>query len=134
MASTPTISTASLKKAQYINLTTFRKSGEGVATPVWFAEHDSQLFVFTFIKTGKVKRVRNSDRVTVASCNARGVVKGPTIAGTATLLESEAERVAARQVLQRKYGLIWRVWQLFAIRGKLAQTTIIAITPTPAIQ
>jgi len=134
MASTPTISTASLKKAQYINLTTFRKSGEGVATPVWFAEHDSQLFVFTFIKTGKVKRVRNSDRVTVASCTARGVVKGPTIAGTATLLESEAERVAARQVLQRKYGLIWRVWQLFAIRGKLAQTTIIAITPTPAIQ
>jgi uncharacterized protein len=46
---------------KFINLETFRKSGVGVRTPVWFAERDGQFFVYTLLNFGKVKRIRNCD-------------------------------------------------------------------------
>ena len=58
-----------LANAQYINLTTFRKSGVAVATPVWFAEHAGTLYVETTASTGKVKRIRHTSRATI--CSAR---------------------------------------------------------------
>jgi len=88
----------------YISLETFRKSGLGVKTPVWFVLHDDTFYVYTEADSGKVKRIRNNPRVRVAVCNMRGDVKGPWVDATASIIEGE-ERRAADRLLDRKYFL-----------------------------
>ena len=62
---------------KYISLTTFRKNGVGVSTPVWFGEDGDKLYVMTRSDMGKAKRIRNNPRVRVAPCTIRGKVTGP---------------------------------------------------------
>ncbi len=97
---------------KYISLTTFRKNGTGVSTPVWFGEDDGKLYVMTRSDMGKTKRIRNNPRVKVARCTIRGKVTGPEFAAQARILPQE-EQAHARQTINRKYWmarlpLIWR--------------------------
>ncbi len=71
-----------LQGAKYISLTTYRRTGEGVATPVWFAQEADRLYIETGPKTGKVKRMRRTPRVTLAPCTFGGAVTGPALAGS----------------------------------------------------
>ena len=89
---------------KYISLTTFRKSGAAVATPVWFGEQDGKLYVMTRSDMGKTKRIRNNPQVRVAPCTMRGKVTGPEFAATARLLPPE-DFAKARQPINRKYLL-----------------------------
>lgn len=89
---------------KYISLKTFRKSGVGVATPVWFGEEDGKLYVMTRSDMGKTKRIRNNPEVTVAPCTIRGKVTGSEWPATARLLPSE-DFDRARKTLTRKYLL-----------------------------
>jgi uncharacterized protein len=98
---------------KYINLVTFRKSGQGVATPVWFAEDGDVLFVYTLAEAGKVKRIRNNPRVRVAPCDMRGRVRGPWAEATARILEGEEAR-RAESLLNAKYGWQKRLLGFFA--------------------
>ena len=96
---------------KYISLTTFRKSGAGVPTPVWFGEDDGKLFVMTRRDMGKTKRIRNNPQVKVAPCTIRGKVTGPEFSATARILP-QADHPRARQAINRKYWmaripLIW---------------------------
>ena len=96
---------------KYISLTTFRKTGAGVATPVWFAEDDGKLYVMTASRLGKYKRIRNNPQVRVAPCTIRGKVTGPEFPAVARILPPEEHR-RARQTINRKYWmaripLIW---------------------------
>ncbi|MEU0374512.1 PPOX class F420-dependent oxidoreductase [Streptomyces sp. NPDC006283] len=95
--------------AKYVSLTTFRKNGTGVATPVWFAVDGGELFVWTRSDSWKVKRLRNDSRVQVTVCDVRGRVEdgAPTAEGTARLLDA-AGTGAVRKLLARKYT--WRFW------------------------
>ncbi|MEV1051911.1 PPOX class F420-dependent oxidoreductase [Streptomyces sp. NPDC049887] len=98
-----------LDRAKYISLTTFRKDGTGVATPVWFAVEGGELYVWTRSDSWKVKRLRRDARVVVAACDVRGRVGegAETVEGTARLLEgSDLKRV--RKLLSRKYT--WQFW------------------------
>jgi len=88
----------------YISLETFRKNGQGVKTPVWFARHDDVLYVYTEAGSGKIKRLRNNSRARVAVCNMRGDVKGPWLDATASIIDGE-EQLAASKLLDRKYFL-----------------------------
>jgi PPOX class probable F420-dependent enzyme len=94
----------SIREQKYISLTTFRKNGVGVATPVWFGEEDGKLFVMTRSDMGKTKRIRNNPQVKVAPCTIRGKVTGPEVAATARLLPPE-EHARARQAINRKYWM-----------------------------
>lgn len=62
---------AAITGQKYISLTTFRKNGAGVATPVWFGEEDGKLYVMTRSDMGKTKRIRNNPHVRVAPYNSR---------------------------------------------------------------
>jgi PPOX class probable F420-dependent enzyme len=93
---------AQIQGQKYISLKTFRKSGVGVATPVWFGEEDGKLYVMTRGDMGKSKRIRNNPRVSVAPCTMRGIVTGPEFAATARILPAE-EHALARQAINRKY-------------------------------
>jgi uncharacterized protein len=96
---------SALQGRKYIALTTFRKNGVGVATPVWFAESDQKLYLFTNPRSGKVKRIRTNAKVKIAPSTMRGKVIGPEVAGKARFLDGQ-ERAQARKVLERKYWLM----------------------------
>jgi uncharacterized protein len=96
--------TAQFAGQNYISLETFRKTGLGVKTPVWFVLHDGTFYAYTEADSGKVKRIRNNPRVRVAVCNMRGDIKGPWLDATASIIEGE-ERRAADTLLDRKYFL-----------------------------
>jgi PPOX class probable F420-dependent enzyme len=87
---------------KYISLKTFRKSGVGVATPVWFGKEDDKLYVMTRGDMGKTKRIRNNPQVRVAACTIRGTVTGAEFAATARILPAE-DHARARQAINRKY-------------------------------
>ena len=69
-------------KSAYLSLTTFRRGGRPVATPVWFALNGDRIVVWSGAQEGKVKRLRNNSRVTVAVCDHKGKLKGPLVEAT----------------------------------------------------
>ena len=93
---------AALQGQKYVSLTTFRKNGAGVATPVWFGEDSGKLYIMTRSDMGKAKRIRNNPQVRVATCTIRGVVTGPEFPATARILPPD-EHAHARQTINRKY-------------------------------
>ena len=95
---------AAIQNQNYVSLTTFRKSGKGVATPVWFGEENGRLYVMTRSDMGKTKRIRNNPQVRVAPCTIRGKVTGAEVAATACILPP-AEHARARQTINRKYWM-----------------------------
>jgi PPOX class probable F420-dependent enzyme len=94
---------ATLVRAQYIRLSTYRRSGEAVATPVWFAMEGETVYVETDPSTGKFKRMRHTSRVELAPCDFWGHVTGPTVAGQARILTDPGEVAAAQEALTHKY-------------------------------
>ncbi|WNV88320.1 PPOX class F420-dependent oxidoreductase [Umezawaea sp. Da 62-37] len=96
-----------LARERYVSLTTYRKSGVGVSTPVWHAVDGGELFIWTSPDSGKVKRIRNNGTVALSPCDRRGrVAQGaPTVRGTARLLDS-ADTAEARALLASKYLLV----------------------------
>ena len=95
-----------LASGKYLSLTTFKKDGTAVATPVWVARDRQDLVVITDAGAGKAKRIRNNGRVLLAPCDMRGKVTGPSVDGNARLTDStDTEYVAAQ--IKRKYGLAY---------------------------
>ena len=90
-----------------MSLTTFRKSGVGVTTPVWFVDTGDRLVFTTDPQAGKIKRIRRNGRVTVAPCKFNGTLLGPVAEGQARLLTGP-EFGAAKQAFRAKYGLQFR--------------------------
>jgi PPOX class probable F420-dependent enzyme len=89
---------------KYICLTTFRKNGAGVSTPVWFGEDNGKLYVMTRSDSGKYKRLRNNPQVQIAPCTMRGKIKGPQFSANVRILPPE-EWPHAKQTIHRKYWL-----------------------------
>lgn len=95
-----------LSQGKYLSLTTFRKDGTPVATPVWVARDGDHLVVITDATSGKAKRIRNGGAVELATCDVRGRINGPSFAGVATLTDSTGTEYIAKQI-KRKYGLAY---------------------------
>jgi PPOX class probable F420-dependent enzyme len=102
---------AALSAAKYISLTTYRKDGTPVATPVWVATLDDHFYVITGSASGKVKRIRNNPRVKIAVCDARGRITGPGAEATASLLDTDGTKMVERLVSQ-KYRLTYTLMNL----------------------
>ena len=101
-----------LTQQQYINLETFRKSGIGVKTPVWFVQEGETLFVRTVAHLGKVKRIRNNTHVNIAPCKADGALLGEWIPALARELKDEATDRKVNRLLDKKYGLVKKMFGL----------------------
>jgi PPOX class probable F420-dependent enzyme len=93
-----------LPSSAYVSLTTFRRTGVPVSTPVWAAPDGDSLVVWTRTDSGKVKRLRHTSRVTLAPCDFRGRVEGPAVDGVAAFVE-RTEWPGALAALRRSYGL-----------------------------
>ncbi|MFI7547669.1 PPOX class F420-dependent oxidoreductase [Actinoplanes sp. NPDC049599] len=93
---------------KYVLLTTFRRDGRAVGTPLWVVPDGSGVAFWTPDGTGKVKRIRNSGRVTMAACDMRGNVAGEPIEAQARIGDADDRRRVVG-ALNRKYGLLGRM-------------------------
>lgn len=122
---------------KYVSLTTFRRDGTPVSTPVWFVAENGNLLVETDGNSYKVKRIRRNDHVTVASCNATGRVAGQAVPAHAAILPAE-ELPRVERLLHHKYRLdyifvlpIYRLVQRLRGRPLLDdKPVVLSITPT----
>jgi PPOX class probable F420-dependent enzyme len=115
---------AQFANSKYFSLETFRKTGEGVHTPVWFAEAPSSqaratYYVYTLPDSGKVKRIRNNSAVRIAPCNMKGTVSGDWVNARARICDAE-ETAAGQALLNDKYGAMKRIGDFFSrLRGRV---------------
>ncbi len=117
-------------RSKYISLTTYRKDGTAVATPVWHVLDGGELFVVTDAEAGKVKRIRNNSHVVVTVCSLRGKVApdAPSAEGRARLLDDAGTRTA-RGLLARRY-LTSRIGNWLARGLHLRRRPLIGIAVT----
>ncbi|MEZ0069852.1 PPOX class probable F420-dependent enzyme [Streptacidiphilus sp. MAP12-20] len=117
-----------LTRARYVSLTTYRKDGTPVATPVWHVMDGGLLYVWTEAGSWKVKRLRRDPRVKVVVCDVRGrIAPGAADAeGTGRVLDEEG-REKVRRLLVRKY-LMARLGDWYAsLTGRRRRNPIAAI-------
>jgi PPOX class probable F420-dependent enzyme len=118
-----------VSKAQYVLLTTFTKDGRPKPTPIWIARDGDRALVITEKNAWKVKRIRNTPRVTLAVCDMKGRVKGEPVAAVARVLDdSETDHVY--RAITKRYGIVGRVFTIFSkLRGGAGRTVGLEIRP-----
>jgi uncharacterized protein len=110
-----------MAKERYISLTTFKRDGTPVSTPVWVVSDDGErLLVWSAASTWKVRRLRRDPRVLVAASNFRGKERGARLAGQARVVADPG----IDELLRRKYGWQKRVLDRINGRGDTAWATI----------
>ena len=123
---------AALDGHKYLSLETFKKSGEGVRTPIWFAADPSsnlasgapaKLYVYTIGNTGKVKRIRNNPRVRTAPCDLRGRLLGDWIDAQAEIVTG-AESARGMRLLNKKYFPLKQILGFFALFSRQERIVI----------
>lgn len=119
-----------LPAGNYISLETFRRDGRGVATPLWFVTLEGRVYAYTRGDSGKIKRLRRSERARLAPCTMRGQVTGPWQEATARIEPDETRCRAVYAAMGRKYGWQYRLGTLLArISGNLSRRVVLTITP-----
>ena len=125
---TPTF--ADLTKAQYLLLTTFTKDGRPKPTPIWAApdgERGDRLLVVTQGHSWKVKRIRNTSRVTLATCTMGGRATSEAVEGTAAVLD-KSELAAGYDAIGKRYGLLGKTFNVFSkLRGGMTNNVTIEL-------
>jgi uncharacterized protein len=102
---------SSLGDERFVSLTTWKKSGEKVSTPMWLARDGDALVMWTPADSGKVKRLRRDSRVELTPCGRTGKVDqgATTTAGSAIVDADPAETARVRQLIKAKYGFGFHV-------------------------
>jgi uncharacterized protein len=117
---------------KYLNLETFKKSGDGVKTPVWFAADPStsldssaaKLYAYTIGVSGKVKRIRNNPCVRIAPCTMRGEVLGDWVEARAEIVTGD-EAARGMQLLNKRYFPWKQILGLFASFSRRERTVFV---------
>ena len=118
-----------VSKAQYVLLTTFTKDGRPKPTPIWIARDGDRALVSTEKNAWKVKRIRNTPRVTLAVCDMKGRVKGDPVEAVATVLD-DSQTDAVYRAITKRYGIVGRVFTVFSkLRGGAGRTVGLEIRP-----
>ena len=111
-------------KQKYLNLETFRRSGESMKTPVWFVQDGETIYVRTLANSGKVKRIRNNGRVTIVPCKMDGTVTGTWMPAVAREIQNpEVDRKVDR-LLDKKYGLMKKILTRQAAKAGRKETIL----------
>lgn len=117
-----------IKNAEYVNFSTFRKSGKEVKTPVWFALSEGAAYVFSEGKAGKVKRIRNSPKSRLAPCTYNGTIVGQWIDTEAVIVHNKEEIELAYLAFYEKYGWKIRIFDMFSkLGGKYPKRAMLRI-------
>jgi PPOX class probable F420-dependent enzyme len=111
-------------KKSYLNLETFRKSGEGVKTPVWFVREADALYINTGAASGKVKRIHNNANVNVVPCSMSGKPQGAWTPAVVRQIDDPAITQKVDRLLDKKYGLMRK---LMAFRSQKRAAAILEV-------
>lgn len=118
-----------VSRAQYVSLTTFTKDGRPKPVPIWIARDGDRALVITEKNAWKVKRIRNTPRVTLAVCDMRGNVKGEPVEAVARVLD-DSETEGVYRAINQRYGIVGRVFTFFSkLRGGAKRTVGLEIRP-----
>jgi PPOX class probable F420-dependent enzyme len=123
---------AAFEGQKYLNLETFKKSGEGVKTPVWFAaepsakldSNEAKLYLYTIGVSGKVKRIRNNGRVRIAPCDMKGRVLGDWVEARAEIVTGD-EAEYGMKLLNKKYFPWKQILAFFASFSRRGRTVMV---------
>lgn len=115
-------------KEQYLSLSTRKRDGSRVETPVWFAKEGAYVYVFSEGSAWKVKRIRNFSDVLMSPCTVTGRITGGAVAGEAEILSSDSDINNAYGALLRKYGWKLRLIDMGSrLAGKINKRAFIRI-------
>jgi uncharacterized protein len=89
---------------RYLSITSYKRDGTAVATPVWFVQQGGSLLAETDAASGKVKRIRRNPHVQVAVCTAGGRLRGEQVRAVAEILP-DSEIAAVERLIADKYRL-----------------------------
>ena len=118
---------ADVAKSHYILLTTFTKDGRPKPTAIWAAPQGDTLVVITQETSWKVKRIRNTPRVTIAACDRSGNRKGEEVEALATILDKSANG-ATYDAIGKRYGLLGKTFNVFSkLRGGMKNNVSIEL-------
>ena len=118
----------------YVNLTTDRRDGRAVTTPVWLVARGERFYVGTTTKTGKFKRIRANGRVRFVPCDGRGRREfGRAYEGTARVVDDPVLRTEVQQQLARIYGrlVFTLIMLLYRLRGRYRYRTVLELDCRP---
>jgi PPOX class probable F420-dependent enzyme len=122
-------------RGRYLSVTSFKRDGTGVATPVWFVSDGSRLFALTDLHSAKVRRIRRNPHVVIALCRPDGKLRGEPIPASAEVLTATPELERVQQLLIARYKLSYRLVMLVyrlgrRLRGRssVAEGAALAIT------
>ena len=126
------MTTTELANEQFVSITTFKRDGTPVSTPVWVAGENGNLLVISEADSWKVKRIRRDGHVLIAPCSARGTPRGDAVDADATL---DSDTAAVEKLLAQKYGWMYRAYtRISALSRRLrrqATPTGVTIRITP---
>ncbi len=120
---------------RYLSVTSFKRDGSAVATPLWFVSDGERLYAFTDLHSWKVRRIRHNPCVLVASCRVNGKLLMEPVSARAEVLTAHAELERVQRLLLDRYKISYRVVMLFyrlgrRLRGQqsVADGAVLAIT------
>lgn len=120
---------ADIAKSEYILLTTFTKDGRPKPTAIWAVPNGDGLVAITQETSWKVKRIRNTPRVTIATCDRRANPKGEAVEAVAAVLDKSANG-ATYDAIGKRYGLLGKTFNFFSkLRGGMTNNVTIEIRP-----
>jgi hypothetical protein len=114
----PTTDLEALFPGRYLSVTSFKRDGTGVATPVWFVSDGRRLFAFTDLHSAKIRRIRRNSDVRVASCRPDGKLRREPVAARAEVLTETADLERVRELLVARYKISYRIVMFFYRLGR----------------
>ena len=112
-----------------ISLTTYRKSGQEVHTPVWVVNIDERGYVRTSMKAGKIKRIRNNSDVVVAPCTSNGKITGEKVLAKAVIIEPRKDEYS---MINKKFRSKYKImYYLIMWKNNLTGVTSAVIRLSP---
>ena len=116
------------RKEEFLSLETYRKNGETIKSPMWFAQDNDALYLWTMADSSKVKRIRNNPHVNIAPCKRMGEVTGEWMTAHATIDDSPIMMAQVEAMLLKKIGLFFRIFRFIdAIRDRQKNSQRICI-------
>jgi uncharacterized protein len=97
---------------RFLSVTSFKRDGTGVATPLWFVSDGTRLLAFTDLHSPKVWRIRRNPRVLIASCRPDGKLRMQPISAHAEVLTAGADLERVRELLTERYAISYRLVML----------------------
>jgi len=121
-----------VSKSEYVLLTTFTKDGRPKPTAIWVApDARGRVVAITQEKSWKVKRIRNTPRVTIAECDRGGKPKGEAVEAVAVILD-KSETQTVYDAIGKRYGLLGKVFNVFSkLRGGMKNNVGIELKASP---